>query len=442
MSFSQIIDRNIHCLPESIDYNDFIVATYYSRTPKKIDIFKYVEEIAIEQTTGALIPIPGDTPKIRKKFGGRVVNILEVPPFDMKVPEDQLERTVIIQIAFPLKNIGSQIPMLLTTIIGTVANLENIKLIDIQFPESFMENFRGPKFGIEGIRSILGVSDRPLLNSVIKPSLGFDAKTGSKFLYDVAIGGADIIKDDELLADPIYCRRVDRVKEYMKAVKRVYEETGRTVLYTVNVTDTPSKVIENALKAIDAGANAIMINYLTAGIGLLADLSNHPDIKVPILAHTDFGGAIFGSPYAGISANLLLGKLPRIAGADIVVYPSTYGKFNLLKESHLKIGIALTSKLYDIKKSWPTPGGGVHPGSITPLYNEFGKDFIVVCGGTIHGHPMGPTAGAKAFRQAIDALVQGRSILEAAKQHEELKVALEKWGLLDESGKTNIIEIK
>ena len=442
MSFSQIIDRTIYCLPESIDSNDFIVATYYSKTPKTIDIFKYVEDIAIEQTIGATIPIPGQSSEDRQRFLGRVINVLEIPPYDIKVPEDQLERTVIIQIAFPLENIGSQIPMLLTTIIGTVSNIENLKLIDIQFPENFMKNLKGPKFGIEGIRSILGVFDRPLLNSVIKPSLGFDAKTGSKFFYDVAIGGVDIVKDDEILADPQYCRMVDRVKEYMSAVKKVYEETGKIVLYAVNVTDTPGKVIDNALKAIDLGANAIMINYITTGIGMLADLANHPDIKVPILSHTDFGGAIFGSPYAGISANLLLGKLPRIAGADIVVYPSTYGKFNLLKESHLKIGIALTSKLYDIKKSWPTPGGGVHPGSITPLYNEFGKDFIVVCGGTIHGHPMGPTAGAKAFRQAIDALVQGRSILEAAKQHEELKVALEKWGLLDESGKTNIIEIK
>ncbi len=426
------IDRDIFCLPESIDSKNFIVATYYSKTPRTIDIFKYVENIAIEQTIGATIPIPGQSLKDRQRFLGRVINVSEIPPYDIKVPEDQLERTVIIQIAFPLENIGSQIPMLLTTIIGTVANLENFKLIDIQFPENFMKNLKGPKFGIEGIRSILGVFDRPLLVNVIKPSLGFDAKTGSKFFYDVAAGGADIVKDDEILADPQYCRRIDRIKEYMSAVKKVYEQTGRIVLYAVNITDTPAKVIDNALKAIDLGANAIMINYITTGIGVLADLANHPDVNVPILSHTDFGGAIFGSPYAGISAKLLLGKLPRIAGADIVVYPSTYGKFDLLKESHLKIGLALTSKLYNIKKSWPTPGGGVYPGSITPLYNEFGKDFIIVAGETIPSHPMGATAGSKAFRQAIDALVEGKSMSEAAKQHDELRAAIEKWGILDQ----------
>lgn len=431
MSFSQYIDRDIFCLPESIDYKDFIVATYFSKTPKKIDIFKYIEDIAIEQTIGATITIPGQSSKDRLRFLGRVINILEVPPYDKKLPEDQLERTVVFQIGFPLENIGSQIPMLLTTIIGTIANLENFKLIDIQFPENFMKNLKGPKFGIEGIRNKLGVFDRPLLTSVIKPSLGFDSKTGSKFLYDIAVGGIDIVKDDEILADQQYCQRVDRIKEYMSAAQKAYEKTGKNILYAVNITDTPSKVIDNALKAIDLGANAIMINYITAGIGILADLANHKDINVPILAHTDFGGAIFGSPYAGMSANLLLGKLPRIAGADIVVYPSTYGKFNLLKESHLKIGLALTSKLYDIKKCWPAPGGGVYPGYITPLYNEFGKDFIVLAG-AMTSHPMGATAGVKAFRQAIDALVQGCSLSEAAKQHNELRAAIEKWGLLDE----------
>jgi 2,3-diketo-5-methylthiopentyl-1-phosphate enolase len=53
-------------------------------------------------------------------------------------------------------------------------------------------------------------------------------------------------------------------------------------------------------------------------------------------------------------------------------------------------------------------------------------------GGAIHGHPMGAISGAKAMRQAIDATVEGIPLRQAAESHEELKVAIDSWGIQGE----------
>jgi ribulose 1,5-bisphosphate carboxylase large subunit-like protein len=216
------------------------------------------------------------------------------------------------------------------------------------------------------------------------------------------------------------------------SAERAYQETGEKTLYFVNVTDRPDRMVDRAKRAIDAGASALMVNYNTVGISAISMLADDPDVNVPILGHLDFAGAMYGSPWVGVSSHLILGKLVRLAGADVVVYPSAYGKFPLLSSKHLRIAQALTGHLYDIKPSWPMPGGGVHPGTVHLLYRDMNKDFMVGAGGAVFGHPMGPTAGAQALRHAIDAAVDGVSVAAKAEQHPELKAALTEWGMAQE----------
>jgi hypothetical protein len=45
------------------------------------------------------------------------------------------------------------------------------------------------------------------------------------------------------------------------------------------------------------------------------------------------------------------------------------------------------------------------------------------------GHKMGYTAGAMAWRQAIDATLAGVPLTEAGKSKPELMAALEQWGI-------------
>ena len=73
-------------------------------------------------------------------------------------------------------------------------------------------------------------------------------------------------------------------------------------------------------------------------------------------------------------------------------------------------------------------GGGVHPGMAERYMNDLGNDIILAPGGPIQGRPMGATVGARAMRQAIDAVMSsGTALTEAAQDHEELRVALERF---------------
>ena len=414
------------------DEGRYVIATYYLETGVDSDIVNKISAIAVEQTTGTWVPVPEETPEMREKHVAKVVGIYEVPGHEFEVPYELDSRHFVFQLAYPAVNFGPQIPMLLSTVIGNISMSGKLKLLDLQFPKSYLESFQGPKFGTKGIRELLGIPERPLLNNMIKPCTGYTPEVGVKLFSQAIRGGVDIVKDDELIADPPFCPREERIKLYMAEAKRYYEETGNKVLFTVNITDRADLVQDNAKRAIDAGANALMINYLTVGISALQGLAEDPEINVPILAHLDFAGTMYESPYSGMSSYLILGKLARMAGADIVVYPSPFGKFPFLRERYLQIAHHLLGDWLHLKPVFPMPGGGVMPAVVPAIINDLGKDCILGAGGAIHGHPMGPIAGGKAMRQAIDAALQGIPLREYAKQHPELQSAVDAWGLLDD----------
>lgn len=433
---------NMLAIPEQVELEDrYVIATYYMETNTQSDIVTKISAIAVEQTTGTWVAVPEETPEMRENHVAKVVGIYEVPGHEFEVPGNFSARQFVFQLAFPAVNFGPQIPMLLSTVIGNISMSGKIKLLDLKFPSSFMSGFKGPKFGTQGVREILGVETRPLLNNMVKPCTGYTPDVGAKLFSRAVRGGVDIVKDDELIADPPFCPIADRIRLYMDEARRIYEETGHKVLYAANITDRADKVRDNARRAIDAGVNGIMINYLTVGISALQALAEDPEINVPILAHLDFAGTMYESPISGLSSHLILGKFARLAGADIVVYPSPYGKFPFLRERYLEIGHHLLSKWGHFKPVFPMPGGGVMHSVVPSIINDLGNDCILGAGGAIHGHPMGPEAGARAMRQAIDAAMKKITLREAAMTNPELQAAIDAWGLLDEE-KPGIFDIK
>ncbi len=412
-------------IPEGVDPEEYAIATYLIVLPANFSAWDTARAIAIEQSTGTWIPVPGETPELRRKHVAKVVGVYEVPSYEVLPPMDAKERSYIIQIAYPIVNFGQQIPLMLTTVAGNIMCWEKIKLLDIRFPKSYVEGFKGPKFGVDGIREILRVRDRPLINNMIKPCTGFTPDVGARLAYEAALGGIDMIKDDELLGSPSFNPIEERVPKYMEALEKADSEKGEKTLYTVNITDRASKVFENADKAIELGANALMVNYLVVGISILRELAEDPSINVPILAHMDFSGTMYVSPNSGVASSLILGKLTRLAGADIVVYPAPYGKAPFLKERYIQVAHNLTFPFYHLKRTFPMPSGGITPAMVPEVIKDLGYDVVIGTGGAIHAHPMGATAGAKAFRQAVEATVKGIPLEEVAKEHEELRVALE-----------------
>lgn len=414
-------------LPDGIDYDDYAIATYLASFPRSVPVPKLAPGLAIEQSTGTWVPVPGETPEVRRKYIAKVIGVYEVPDYEFMLPKDTEWRDYIIQIAYPVVNFGPQIPMMLTTIVGNISMAGRIKVLDIRFPEKYVSGFQGPKFGIQGIREILGVKNRPLLNNMIKPCTGYTPEVGVGLFKAAAMGGCDIIKDDELIANASFNQISARVKLYMQAEKEVFEATGEHTLYAVNVTDEIPNVFENAHRAVELGVNAIMVNYLATGFTVMRALAEDPKINVPILGHMDVAGALYESEYHGLSSHLVLGKLPRLAGADVVVFPAPYGKASVLPEKFQRVAQNLSFPMYNMKPAWPMASGGITPQAVPAVIKDLGPDIVIGSGGGIHAHPQGPVAGAKAFRQAIDATMQGRSLEEAAQEYPELKAALEAW---------------
>ena len=414
-------------LPDGIDYDEYLVATYLASFPPDIPIPKLAPALAVEQSTGTWVPVPGETKQLLKDHVAKVIGVYEVPDLEFAVPKSLDSRNYILQIAYPEVNIGEQIPMLLTTVVGNISMAGRVKVMDIRFPKKYVDGFKGPKFGIEGVRKLLGVPKRPLLNNMIKPCTGYSPEVGAELFKAAALGGCDIVKDDELLANASFNKIQARVKLYMEIERQVYEETGEHTLYTVNVSDSFPQVFENAKRAVELGCNAIMVNFLAVGLPALRALAEDPEINVPILAHMDVAGAMYMSPFHGISSHLVLAKLPRLSGADVVVFPAPYGKAPVLKHKFEAVARNLVFPLYNIKPSFPMPSGGITPSMVPEVVKDLGTDIVIGSGGAIHAHPQGPTAGAKAFRQAIEATMRGIPLQEAAKEYPELAASLEKW---------------
>jgi 2,3-diketo-5-methylthiopentyl-1-phosphate enolase len=324
-------------------------------------------------------------------------------------------------------NFGPSIPMLLTTSIGNDTSTSvQAKLVDLELPDTLAQALVGPRFGIEGVRALVGVPDRPLVLNMIKPCTGLTPEAGAAIFYETALGGVDLVKDDELLGNPPFSPVVDRVKAYLAAGERARDVTGRDVVYIPNVTDRPDRMLDTARAAVDAGARAVMVAYASVGFGALQSLAEV--VGVPILAHYATASPYFEGPGTGMSAPIALGLLPRLAGGDLAVTITPYGGYPLRRLQYLKLIQQLTLPRPHIAPTFPVIGGGVHPGTVETYVGELGPDIVLGAGGAIQGHPDGAAAGADAMRQAIDAVMAGRPVADAAQEHPELAHALAKFG--------------
>jgi 2,3-diketo-5-methylthiopentyl-1-phosphate enolase len=407
--------------------DDVVTATYQYRAPAGTDIGRLARSLAELQSSGAWVELAGETDLIRRRHAARVLRTWEIAADAADPSTAPGERSWGIEIGYPVHNTGGQIPLLLATVFGECASWRGLKLTDLVLPESFVAGFTGPAVGLDGIRAIVDAADRPLLVTIMKPAIGLTPKESAAVFYQAAIGGSDAVKDDEKVGSQPWSNFLDRAHEHAQAARAAYEETGHRTLYFVNVTDRPDRLVSNARAAVEAGASALLVDTWTVGVSALEVLAGDPDIGVPIMGHLAFTGALYGSPWSGLSPHLALGLLPRLAGADVAVYPSHLGTLPFTREEAVQTSKALTDPLHGLRRSLPLAGGGLHPGLVRRLVADLGVDWAIAAGGGVHGHPMGTAAGARAMRQAIDAAVRGEPLAEARSSHAELAAALETW---------------
>jgi 2,3-diketo-5-methylthiopentyl-1-phosphate enolase len=413
---------------EELFGQEYVIATYYLETTPDVDMVAKAASFAVGQSVGTWTPVPGITREMLEQHVGRIVALYDAPPVELAfdLPE---RRAFFVQIAFPEANFGPQFPMLFTTLLGNdVSTAAQLKLVDLTLSPSFVAGFGGPKFGIDGLRQHLRIPQRPILQNMIKPCTGFGPEVGAAFFAESARGGVDIIKDDELLGNTSFNAMLERVQAYTRAAEQVYQETGHRATYCPNVTDRPDKIVENARRAVELGAGMVMINAVAAGLGMVQAVAEDPAVTVPLMSHYAGTGSLTENPRAGISSPLLLGKLTRLAGADVGALGSPYSSYPLLREKYLRIAHMQRMPLFDLKPTLPCVGGGIHPGTVARIVADLGHDVMLGVGGAIQGHPGGAAAGGRALRRAIDAAVEGVPVAEKAKAHHELQQALELWG--------------
>jgi len=429
-------------LGEKIDLEDWIVGYYYVEGARGYTPTDIAAAIAAESSIGTWTRVMTENKRV-KRFAGKVVDV----------------KKNYAMIAFPIELFEpGNIPQLLSVVAGNLFGLKavkNCRLLDIRLPKKYIKSFKGPRFGLEGIRKIVGTTKnrRPHIGTIIKPKVGLSPSATAKVGYEVAVGGIDHIKDDETLTDQRkICPIEERLSKMMCALDKAKSETGKTVLYTVNVTHDTSKMIERAEKLIAMGANAVMMDVITCGFSALKELREA--IKVPIHVHRCMHAAFTRNPFHGISM-VVVAKLVRLAGGDQLHIGTVVGKMHgelaevkasqEVLETKLTKGIKDTSipafkefldikerifeqNWYNIKPVLAISSGGLHPGLIPEAIKIFGNEIGLQFGGGIHGHPDGSRAGTIAVRQALDAVMNGIPLAKYAKTHKELKRALEHWG--------------
>jgi 2,3-diketo-5-methylthiopentyl-1-phosphate enolase len=392
-----------------------VIATYLM-SGKTGTFEKKAEGIALGLTVGSWTDLPLLEKEQLRKYKGRTVEVTELE-----------SDTAEIKIAYPSGNYSNDIPAILTTVFGKLSLDGRVKLTDLEFSNDLKKDYPGPRFGMEGIREKVNVFDRPLLMSIFKGVIGRDLEYMKTQLRAQALGGVDLVKDDEILFDNELTPFEERVKAFTDVLREVFAETGKRTLYAVNLSGRTASLREKARRARELGADALLFNVFTYGLDALQELREDDEICLPIMAHPSFGGASAASPHYGVSYSLWLGKLLRMTGADLSLFPSPYGSVALDKEEVLKIRDELI-KPDVFNEAFPVPSAGIHPGLVPQLIADFGQECVINAGGGVHGHPNGAEGGGNAFLQAIEAVLNETSLAEAAAGHAELDEALKLWG--------------
>ncbi|MCL6547919.1 MAG: 2,3-diketo-5-methylthiopentyl-1-phosphate enolase [Alicyclobacillus sp.] len=357
-------------------HSGYVTATYLLEDQRD-QLRKRAESIAVGLTVGSWTDLPqAKQESVRKHCG--IVGDIEVVG---ELPGGRVQARV--SVGYPVINFTPTVSALLTTVFGKLSMDGRIRLVDLALPDDFVRQFPGPKFGVDGIRERTGVRGRPFVMSIFKSCIGNDLDELVAHFTEQALGGVDFIKDDEIFFTEAYATPEQRVEAYGKAALRAEQETGRRVLYAVNLTGPTFQLRERAKRLADLGAGLLLLNVVAYGYGVLQELAADPDIPVPIMAHPAVAGALYAAPDYGIAAHIVLGQLLRIAGADIVIYPSPYGSVTLERTEGLALVEALR-RPNGLKGCLPAPSAGIYPGLVPRLVRDFGMDLIVNAGGGIH----------------------------------------------------------
>ena len=409
-----------------------LVAEYYFEPARGVAPAYAAEQLAAESSIGTWTAIATLKPATAKRLAPKI--------FYLK----RKGGGFVVRIAYPdeLFEAGS-VPQLMSAIGGNVFGMrvvDQLRLNDFTLTKTLVKAFKGPQFGITGVRRMLRVPRRPLCGTIIKPKVGLSEREHAAVAYDCWVNGLDLVKDDENLTSMKFNSFEKRLAFTLESMDRAQSETGEKKIYVCNVSAETKEMLRRAQLVKDGGGNCTMIDILTCGWSALQTLRD-ANLRCVIHAHRAGHAAVTRNPRHGVSM-LSLAKLSRLIGVDSLHVGAIFGKMEGNKNEVLAIANEIQSQnvkadstqgvlsqdWYGLAPVFAVASGGLHPGVLDKVVQAMGNDVIAQCGGGVHGLKGGSGAGSRATRQAIDAIARGVPLKEYAGTHAELAQALAQWG--------------
>ncbi len=409
-----------------------ITATYYIETP--LDLEKSAQVLAGEQSSGTFIAVPGETEELKARFAARVESIEKLDNSRQpSIPSVKLKpgiyQRAIIKVSWSIENFGYNLPVLISTLQGNLYELTQftgLKLMDIDFPDSFASVFKGPQFGIDGCRKLTDVQGRPLIGTIIKPSIGMSPEQTAELVKTMAEAGIDFIKDDELLgssANSAFDKRVDAI---MSVINDHADKTGKKVMYAFNLSDEIDQMQRNYEKIVKSGGTSAMISLNSVGLAGVKKISDNRELAIH--GHRNGWGMLNRHPLLGIEFPAYQ-KLWRLAGVDQIHVNGIQNKF---WESDDSVVTSIESCLKPFLTGFsvlPVVSSGQWGGQAVETYRRTKTvDLLYMAGGGIMAHPSGPAGGVMALQQAWEGAVNGLSVEDTAKKYPEFNQSVSVFG--------------
>lgn len=399
---------------------------------------KIAQVIAGEQSSGTFLTLPGETAQLKERSRARVVNIHSLPPtLEPSLRSAYVERRgshgvfhrAEIEIAFPIGNVGPNLPVLLATLAGNLFELGEVtglRLLDLDMPVDYASQFPGPAFSVEGTRRLAGVHGRPMIGTIVKPSIGLTAEQTAAMVDDLCGAGIDFIKDDELIANPPYEPFERRVAAVMPVLHKHADRLGRMPMYAFNISGSIDDMLRQHDTVLQAGGTCVMVSVNWAGFAGVEHLRRHS--QLPIHGHRNGWGSLTRHPALGFSFEAYQ-KLWRLAGVDHLHVNGLRSKFWEADESVLCSARACLSPFAGVPAVMPVFSSGQWAAQAPDMYRRLqSTDLMHLAGGGIIGHPDGIRAGVASMREGWDAAVAGKSLDSDALTHPALARALSHFG--------------
>lgn len=421
--------------PASSARRDF-TARYLVESFEPIE--KAAEVIAGEQSCGTFLTLPGETADLKERARARVlsVELLEPSPTpslpnafaDRKGVTGPFNRGIV-EISFPIHNVGPNLPNLYATIAGNLfelGELTGLRVLDIDLPDDYAAAFSGPGFGVEGTRQMTGVAGRPMIGTIIKPSIGLTPDDTAALVDTLCSADIDFIKDDELMGDPPYAPLEARVKAVMAVVNRHADRMGRKVMVAFNISDDADAMRRHHDLVLAEGGTCVMASVNWTGPAAITALRRHS--QLPIHGHRNGFGMMNRSPALGLDYRVYQ-KLWRLAGVDQLHVNGLKSKFWEPDDSVAAAALSCLEPFAGTQPIVPVFSSGQTAAQAPATFAALGTtDLLFLAGGGIIGHPSGPKAGVRSLVEAWEAAAEGVDIRQYAEARPALREALAAFG--------------